>query len=214
VTLRVLLGAVLGAVVAGSTLVACGAEAPPATYDAAGPPADTSAPKIVKPVADPAAISIPKIGAHSELIKLGLNADGSLQTPPVDQPGLGGWFAGARPDVDGDEIAPGERGSSVVAAHVDGVIDGKKGQPGLFFKLRELVPGDEVFISQADGGQLRFLVERVASFDKSAFPSAEVYEAADMPRLNLVTCGGPFQRDVGHYRDNLVIFTTLAPEQL
>jgi Sortase domain len=214
VTLRVLLGAILGAIVAGSTLVACGAEAPPAAYDTAAPPADTSVPKVVEPVADPVAISIPKIGARSELIKLGLNADGSLETPPVDRPLLGGWYAGAQPDVDGDEIVPGERGSAVVAAHVDGVIDGKRGQPGLFFKLRELVPGDEVFVDQADGRQLRFLVERVEQHDKDSFPTDAVYNVDDMPRLNLITCGGAFDRAAGHYVANEIVFTTLAPEQL
>jgi Sortase domain len=168
----------------------------------------------VRPVADPTAISIPKIGARSELVKLGLNPDGSLQTPPVDQPGLGGWYAGAKPDVDGDEIKPGARGSAVVAAHVDGVVNGKKGQPGLFFKLHELVAGDEVFIDQADGGQLRFLVERVQQVDKDSFPTEAVYDADDVPRLVLITCSGTFDRAAGHYRSNWLVFATLAPEQL
>lgn len=168
----------------------------------------------MRPVADPIAISIPKIGAHAELIKLGLNADGSLEVPPVDTPLEGGWYAGADVDVDGDETKPGQRGSAVVAAHVDGVINGRKGQPGLFFKLHELTPGDEVFVDQADGGQLRFLVERVQQFDKDSFPAETVYQESDLPRLNLVTCAGSFNRTAGHYEDNLVIFTTLAPEQL
>ena len=33
-----------------------------------------------------------------------------------------------------------------------------------------------------------------------------VYLADDMPRLNLVTCTGPIQRDEGHYRDNVIVF--------
>jgi sortase family protein len=216
VTQRVLFAAALGAVVAGCVLVACSAEGSP-LYDAA-PSADTSQSSevAVVPVAEPTAITIPKIGARSDIIPLGLNVDGSLQVPPVDDPLQAGWWAGPKPGVAGEpgEVRPGERGSAVVAAHVDGVINGRKGQPGLFARLHELVPGDEVFVDQVDGGQLRFLVARVEQHDKDKFPTAAVYEASDASRLNLVTCTGSFDRAAGHYRSNLIVFTTLAPEQL
>jgi Sortase domain len=202
----------LATLLVGVLLVGGCSAATPDVSPPAGAPTVSSTPT-VRPVADPIAISIPKIGARSELIKLGLNADGSLEVPPVDQPGLGGWYAGADVNADGDEIKPSQRGSSVVAAHVDGVVNGRKGQPGLFFKLHELVAGDEVFVDQADGGQLRFLVERVQQVDKDSFPTAAVYEADDMPRLNLITCGGAFDRAAGHYVANQIVFTTLAPEQ-
>jgi hypothetical protein len=174
----------------------------------------TSSAPAPKPVADPTAISIPKIGARSDLIALGLNPDGSLQVPPVDWPGLGGWYAGADSEFPGDEIQPGERGGAVVAAHVDGVINGQKGQPGLFFRLHQLEPGDEIFIDQVDGGRLRFLVDRVETHSKDRFPTDSVYGPTDRPELRLVTCGGTFSRASGHYLSNVIVFASLAPEQL
>jgi hypothetical protein len=215
VTQRVLFSAALGAILAGAALVACTTTAQVVEDLPSGGAAASSVqtPEFVE-VAEPTAIRIPKIGASSELDELGLNADGSLQVPPVTDPLTAGYYAGAKPDEPGDEILPGERGSAVVAAHVDGVINGKKGQPGLFFRLHELVPGDPIYIDQADGGKLKFLVERVESHDKDAFPSGAVYQASDVPRLNLVTCFGPFNGATGHYVANLVIFAVLAPESL
>jgi hypothetical protein len=187
----------------GCTATATGAPSPSGTPSSSAP----------TPVADPTAISIPAIDARSTLIPLGLTPDGALATPPVDDPMLAGWYAGAQPGVDGDEYQPGENGPAVIVGHVDGVIDGRKGQPGIFARLDELAPGDDVFVDQADGGQLRFLVERVERHNKDAFPTEAVYLADDMPRLNLITCGGVFNRAAGHYEDNLIVFTTLAPDQ-
>lgn len=201
------------ALIVGVLLVGGCSTVTPDALQSAGAPTTSSAPAPVL-VSEPAAISIPKLGAHSTLEPLGLTADGALEVPPVTAPLQAGWYAGRKPDETGDEVLPGQRGSAVVAAHVDGVINGKKGQPGLFFKLHELIPGDEVFVDQVDGGQLRFLVERVESHDKDNFPSEAVYQATDIPRLNLITCGGAFDRAAGHYVSNTIVFTTLAPEQL
>lgn len=179
--------------------------------DASSPPPAPAASATPRLEPAPAAVSIPKLGARSDLLVLGLNGDGSLQTPPVETPMAAGWYAGADINADGDETKPGQRGSAVIAAHVDGVVDGQQGQPGLFFRLHELAPGDEVLVDQAGGGQLRFLVQSVERLPKAEFPGERVYRAADLRRLNLVTCGGVFDRAAGHYVDNLVVFTTLAP---
>jgi hypothetical protein len=159
----------------------------------------------------PAAIRIPKIGAESSLKAYGLTETGELAVPPVTEPLQAGYYGGADPAFDGDEILPGSVGSAIVMAHVDGVINGQKGRPGLFYRLRELVPGDEIFIDRVDGSQLRFVVERVEQHDKDAFPVSDFYERADRPRLNLATCAGPFQRDERSYRDNFLVWSVLAP---
>jgi hypothetical protein len=163
-------------------------------------------------VADPVAVSIPKLGVESNLINLGLNPDGSVQVPPVEQPEIAGWYAGEQIDKDGDETKPGQRGSAVIAAHVDGLTPtGEKGQPGLFAHLANLVPGDEVFVEQEGGNRLRFVVESLETFSKAEFPGQRVYLADDAIRLNLVTCGGAFDEKTGHYVDNIVAFARLAP---
>ena len=44
----------------------------------------------------------------------------------------------------------------------------------------------------------------VRSMRKEALPG-DVYSLRGRARLVLVTCGGPFNRTTGHYRDNIVV---------
>lgn len=158
----------------------------------------------------PTAVQIPSIGASSSLVPLGLTADGALDVPPVTQPGQAGYYAGARRDWLGDEVLPGEVGPAVLVGHVDGVINGQKGQPGVFYRLHELTPGAEIFVQRADGSRLRFVVQRVERHDKDVFPTAAVYGDTLAPELRLITCGGEFDRSVRSYKDNVIVWAVLA----
>jgi hypothetical protein len=173
-------------------------------------------------VVDPTAVGIAKIGAWSTLIPLGLttadctSAPPCLEPPPIDQPMQAGWYAGAEPTEDGDEYQPGEVGPAVIAGHVDGTVNGEKGHPGIFAKLGELVPGDEITVERnhPDTPQrpLVFVVTEVATYPKAQFPTERVYGATDHPTLRLITCGGDFgQARAGHYDDNVVVFADLKP---
>lgn len=162
-------------------------------------------------VPEPLAVRIPKLDAESDLLTLGLDETGAMQVPPVDLPHLAGWYAGADTNEDGDETKPGQRGSAVIAGHVDGRgPDGEKGFPGVFARLHELEPGDEVFVEQEGGTELKFVVESVERFAKDALPHERIFRADDAIRLNLITCGGAFDAAAGHYTDNVVAFTKLA----
>ncbi|MGO1055930.1 class F sortase [Crossiella sp. CA198] len=146
---------------------------------------------------DPVSIEIPKIGARSSLSKLGLNKDGTVQVPPVSQPMQAGWYAKGP--------TPGEQGPAVILGHIDGA---KK--PGIFYKLRELKPGDEILVKRADGSTAKFVVRRSAQVPKSDFPTDEVYGNTTSPELRLITCGGSFDRAAGSYRDNTIVYATLV----
>jgi hypothetical protein len=152
----------------------------------------------VGPAADPARlapaeVTVPRIGASSTLIPLGLAEDGALQTPPVSTPMQAGWYALGP--------APGEAGPAVIVGHVDGLR-----RPGIFFRLGELVPGDEIVIRRADASLLHFIVTRISQVPKDRFPTDEVYGPTTGPELRLITCGGSFDRDARSYRDNLIVF--------
>lgn len=166
-------------------------------------------------VVDPTAVGIAKLGVHSSLIKLGLDDQGELVPPPVDAPWQAGWYAGADPAFSGDEWQPGEPGPAVIAGHVDGVIDGRKGSPGVFAELHKLVPGDQVIIERNDPETpqppLTFVVTAVQRYAKADFPTAEVYAETGRPELRLVTCGGRFDRTSGHYLDNVIVWADLVP---
>lgn len=179
------------------------------------------------PTSNPAQLYIPAIDASSSLIPLGLtdvdcpDEPPCLATPPVTEPMQAGWYAGEDtriedangdgvPDGDGDEWQPGEPGPAVIAGHVDGIVNGEKGHPGIFARLGELGVGDEILVELDNGVTLRFVVDRTGAFPKDAFPTDEVYGETELPTLRLITCGGDFDRGRGHYRDNVVVWATLA----
>ena len=87
-------------------------------------------------VARPVYLSIPVIGGHTRLVRLGLTAQGTLQVPASTS--VAGWYTGGP--------RPGQVGSAVIAGHIDSYLG-----PGVFFRLRLLRPGDRVYVRQAGG---------------------------------------------------------------
>lgn len=155
-----------------------------------------ASPAAVAPVAvAPASVTIPKIGAQSTLIPLGLAADGTLEVPDVRQPGQAGWYTRG--------VQPGQVGPAVIVGHVDG-----GGHPGVFYRLHELAVGDTVQVGRVDGSTLTFRVYRVQEVRKAAFSSAEVYGNVPRPELRLITCGGTWVGGQYGYEDNWVIYAS------
>jgi hypothetical protein len=93
----------------------------------------------------------------------------------------------------------------VILGHVDSYLG-----PAVFFKLRSLVPGDLVDVSLADGVSAQFKVTYVAQYLKTGFPDQLVYAGHGQSTLQLVTCGGAFDSQTGHYLSNLVVYTSLV----
>ncbi|MFL6111017.1 MAG: sortase domain-bontaining protein, partial [Catenulispora sp.] len=96
-------------------------------------------------------------------------------------------------------------GAAIVVGHLDSMTG-----PAAFARLSELRPGDRILISRADRTSVAFVVEASGRFPKDAFPRDLVYGATPTPTLRLLTCGGAFDRNAGHYKDNLVVFAHLA----
>jgi hypothetical protein len=64
-------------------------------------------------------------------------------------------------------------------------------------------------ITLADGNTARFTVDRVVSYPKAHFPTLAVYGATPRAELRLITCGGSFDRNSGHYLNNTVAYAHL-----
>jgi Sortase domain len=88
-----------------------------------------------------------------------------------------------------------------------GQVD-SRGGPGVFFRIREMRPGEEIVVTRADGSAVRFVVDTVEQYAKDAFPAGRVYGDTPGPQLRLITCGGSFGRAARSYRDNVVVFAT------
>ena len=142
----------------------------------------------------PVRLQIAAIGVDSRLMQLALREDETMQIPPTGFPA--GWFTGGP--------APGELGPAVIAGHVDW-----KG-PGVFYDLHKLRLGDQISITRQDGRKPLFRVTRVGHFPKDRFPTNLVYGDLDHPGLRLITCGGSFNVQSGHYEANIIVFADLV----
>ncbi|MFC4911910.1 class F sortase [Actinomadura gamaensis] len=150
------------------------------------------------PRSEPATIRIPKLRVSAPVTGLGLKPDGTIEVPPLDRPNLAGWWK--------DGPTPGERGPSVILGHVDA-----RGKAAVFNRLEDLREGDRVEVVRRDGRTAVFAVQRVERVAKSAFPGEKIYaEDLDYAALRLVTCGGDFDSDTGHYVDNVIAYTRLV----
>ncbi|MEV6623237.1 class F sortase [Amycolatopsis sp. NPDC051106] len=174
------------------------AQPPPAQPVAVNPAGEQPADAVAAlPKSDPVSIDIPKIGAHSSLVPLGVNADDTIQVPPVTTPLQAGWYTYAP--------TPGEVGPAVVLGHVDG-----NHQKGIFYRLKELAAGDRVSIARADGTTALFEVTKVHQVPKQEFEKEGVYDDTAGPELRLITCGGVFDRSAHNYVDNIVVYARLV----
>ncbi|AEV83237.1 sortase [Actinoplanes sp. SE50] len=167
----------------------------PAWEDVPAPPAPT---RSRTHRSQPTALDIPAIGVHTPITPIGLRGDGTLDVPPLRSDAPAGWYDGSP--------TPGEPGPAVVVGHVDTARDGA----AVFYRLRELKPGDTLTIRRSDRSTVTFTVVKVASYPKKAFPSDEVYGPTGGPALRLITCGGSFDRSRRSYRSNIVIYAVEA----
>jgi len=142
----------------------------------------------------PARIRIPAIKVNAALMKLGLQADGSLQVPPTAY--TAGWFTGAP--------QPGRIGPAVIAAHVRW-----DGTAGAFAQLSKLRAGNRIVVIRADGSEVAFRVDHIERFQKNKFPTKLVYGNINYAGLRLITCDG-FDSSRRAYLANLVVFARLV----
>lgn len=142
----------------------------------------------------PVRIEIPAIDVASDLDRVGIGEDGAIGAP--SQWDIPAWYRGG--------VRPGQRGPAVILGHVDSDTG-----PAVFFRLDELVEGDEIRVVRDDGSVVRFAARRSGRYDKARFPTNDVYLPTPDATLRLITCAGEFDRETGHYRDNLVVFADL-----
>ncbi|MFD3649834.1 class F sortase [Streptomyces cyaneofuscatus] len=197
--------ALLTALVTCAALTACAGPAP----SAAAPPAAASTPASSAPTPTtthgqpsstddstaPTQVTIPSLKISSSLMRLGLNADGTVEVPPAEKSMTAGWYTGG--------AIPGRPGPAVLIGH-----NGTRFGRAVFHDLKDIRKGAEVRVRGGDGKSLRFTVTGKETVSKNAFPTERVYGATKNSTLRLVTCDGAFDAE-GHPVDNLIIYAEL-----
>lgn len=149
----------------------------------------------------PASLHIPAIHVDAPVLSVGRDAQG-LMAAPVSQAVNSPYWTRVFWYAPG--AAPGRTGNAVIAGHVDRV----GGDPAVFWYLKDLARGDDVYVTTIQGSTLHFVVERAVSYPATAASSEvinAVFGATTAHNLNLITCSGVW---TGHgYDQRLVVFT-------
>lgn len=187
------------ALLAGTALAGCSSSAREASGPAVPPRSPETSVEVTKPYDKlrPTRIDIPTIDASSSLIAVAVTMDGELAVPSAKKPMQAAWYRLSP--------VPGEVGPAILLGHVDGY-----GRPGVFHRLHELAPGDEILVDRSDDRRLTFVVTRSVRVPKDEFPTDAVYGNTDKPELRLITCGGVFDDAEHSYEDNVIVYANLA----
>ncbi|KQR17905.1 peptidase C60 [Cellulomonas sp. Leaf334] len=140
----------------------------------------------------PVQLVVPDVGIDMAVDPVGVRDDGEMEIP--EDADRAGWYRFGPAPAD-------PAGATVIAAHVDSVQTGI----GQFAKLRDVGVGAAVTITAADGSTHQYRVVTVEKMAKEGAPVDQWFDRSGAPRLVLVTCGGTFRRDIGHYTDNVVV---------
>ncbi|ADG73389.1 peptidase C60 sortase A and B [Cellulomonas flavigena DSM 20109] len=156
------------------------------------PVVDAGLDALPAPAPAPVRVAVPDLGIDMPVDAVGVEDDGTMEIP--EDADRAGWYrygpAPATPE-----------GATVVAAHVDSWTTGI----GPFSRLRDVAVGARVEVTTADGTVHAYVVREVTQVPKTDAPVAQWFDRTGAPRIVLVTCGGAFDREVGHYADNVAV---------
>lgn len=140
----------------------------------------------------PVRLKIPAAGVDAAIEYVGLTSDGAMGVPKNIKDVA--WFSPG--------TLPGAEGSAVI----DGHLDGKNGQKAVFYNLKKLKKGDQLFIEDNQGKIITFVVREIHIYNsKASVP--EIFNSSQGQHLNLITCAGNWNKSQKKYIQRLVIFT-------
>ena len=146
----------------------------------------------------PPHLLIPAIGVNAPIESVGVQPDGTMETPEQSPWNDVGWYsAGPR---------PGERGSAAIAGH----LDRPGGTPAVFWRLRDLHIGDQVLVVDAQGKTLRFHVTGIEFYPSQDAPVQDIFGNNAGSFLNLTTCAGDWIPSEHQTALRLVVYTSLG----
>jgi len=158
----------------------------------------TSAPAITTgSFGEPAKLSIPALSVNNVTVEtVGKDSQGRMDIPQ-NVTDVAWYSPGPK---------PGENGSAVIDGHFDTVT----GAPSVFYNLKNLKIGDEIDVVDQNGSNHKFSVTKVTAYPLETFPSDIIFAANTTPHLNLITCGGSWDKSRHQYSQRVVVFSDLV----
>lgn len=161
-----------------------------APYSTATPDAFEAAGAIVR-------LEIPAIGVDASVEKVGRLPSGQMDVPKVPEDVA--WFT--------ESALPGQPSGrpSIIAGHLDSPAG-----PAVFYRLRHLVPGDELAVTYENGDRYVFAVQDKERYLYDSAPVDKIFGSNPNRMLNLITCDGAWDGGAANYEQRLVIYTKMV----
>ncbi len=159
----------------------------------------TPAPESILPSdssAWPSSLIIPSLDVRAEVQHVGLSQKGTMAVPTnyTDV----GWYR--------QGVIPGQEGSAVFAGHYDNGF----GQAGIFYNLKNLQPGNDIYVVLADTTELHFKVSMSEELPQDTTQTAEIFSSEGIPRIRLITCDGVWDKELKTYSNRYIVTATLV----
>lgn len=133
----------------------------------------------------PERLLIPSIGVDAPVVVLGLDPDGAMESPEGPDPV--GWYTFSP--------TPGNPGNTVFSGH----RDWRTGVTAVFWRLSELLPGDRLSITLADGARVDYEVVLSILVGPDDMSVGDVVGQTREEIITLITCEGSFDRATRQY---------------
>lgn len=140
--------------------------------------------------AKPVSLQIGKIGLDAQVETIEI-VNGVMQNPTG--PWIVSWYK--------ETAKPGQVGNIVIAGHLDYWDVG----PAVFYNITQVAKGDTVAITGDDGQVYTYAIEWLKNYDVANAPIQEIVGPTKDESLTLITCGGPFDYNTGHYLQRTVV---------
>lgn len=148
------------------------------------------------PADQPRLITVPKINAIGPIQKVGNTKENAIAAPSNIH--FAGWYVSS--------VKPGDAGLSIIDGHVSG-----KYVDGIFKQLKEVKPGDQIVIEYGDASRRIFEAVEIKTIPEAESAEFLLTKRDDIEQqLNLITCGGTFDRNTQKYTDRVVVVTKMV----
>ncbi|GAA4095126.1 class F sortase [Nonomuraea soli] len=161
------------------------------------PPLPSITPAAPMQPSTPTRLVIKRLGIDAPVEDVGMDREGFIETPPISNKNLVGWYRHGP--------TAGENGPAVMLGHKD-----TRTGSAVFSRVGEIKYGDVIEVKRRDGTTAVFTVGGVEQVGKKVFPTQRVYGDQTNAQLHLITCGGTYNRNTGHYTDNIIVYATMT----
>jgi len=144
----------------------------------------------------PVKLIIPKLEIEADVQHVGVTKTGNMAAPN-NFTDVSWWKNGT---------LPGQKGSAVMAGHVDNAL----GTPAIFYKLKTLELEDDVYVAGQDGTRLHYRVVDKEIYPYDQAPLERIFHDDSSSYLVLITCEGEWVPEAKSAAKRVVVYAELV----